>query len=237
MKYIKKGKPPKQLKDWMRVNNDVPDAQYGTHGFPKGEVKDALINEQGHLCAYAMVPIVATTSHIEHIKPRTISRAQDALGETWDFENLLACYPGSDPNAVGRNQFGATKKDKTWDEERFVSPLHESCESRFCFTVDGGVSARNEKDAAAFWSIRTLGLDCGVLEEWRRAAIEAFGVSLAAPNPLKRSEAERLRKSIRKRRRDGSFHGYCVAVAHAAEEYIALLDKRAKKRQYAAKGK
>lgn len=235
MKYIKKGRPPQPLKCWIRENSGVPGAQYGTLDFPTSATKKALLSEQGNLCAYAMVPIDASTSHIEHIKPQVLSRSEIAPNETWDYANLLACYPGNNPDETGRTQFGATKKDDAWEGEKFVSPLQESCENRFRFSSDGSVAVNSPGDEAAAWTIDTLGLDNVVLGEWRRAAIEAFGVSLTAPNPLKRTEAERLRVIVKDRREDGSFNGYCIAVLHAAEEYIALLDKRRKKKRYATK--
>ena len=184
-----------------------------------------------------MVPLDDSSSHIEHIKPQATSRAADALDETWDYKNLLACYPGNDPHAAGRDQFGATKKGDLWDEVNFVSPLTPSCESRFRFSMNGCVTARKSKDTQADWTIGTLGLQNEVLDEWRRSAIDGFGVSPTAQKPLTKPEAEQLRKAIRNRRDDGSFRGYCVAVEHAAEEYIALLDKREKKKQYAAKSR
>lgn len=237
MKYIKKGRPPQPLKCWIRENSGVPGAQYGTLGFPTSATKEALLSEQGNLCAYAMVPIDGSTSHVEHIKPQVLSRSENAPNETWNYANLLACYPGNNPDGTGHAQFGATKKGDAWEGDKFVSPLQESCENRFRFSSDGSVAVNSTEDEAAAWTISALGLDCSVLGEWRQAAIEAFGVSLNAPNPLKRVEAERLRGAVKKRREDGSFHGYCIAVLHAAEDYIALLDKRAKKKQYAVKSR
>ena len=237
MKYVKKGKVPKPLKGWIKMNKNLPGAQYGSLGFPTADVRDALLNEQGKLCAYTMVPLSTETCHVEHIKPQELSRAEQSLHETWDYNNLLACYPGDDPHAAGRDQFGATKKGSNWDEQYFVSPLQGACESHFRFTSDGAVSPSRSNDHAAAWTIDTLGLDCEILAEWRRAAIEAFGVSLTSATPLKRSQADQLRTAIRKRRADGTFNGYCVAVEHAAEAYIAMLDKIAKNKKFAGRSR
>src|SRR5262245_23643177 len=101
MKYIKKRQAPQCLRDWIRTNKDIEGVEYGSHGFPKDEVRDALLSEQGRLCAYAMVPLARDTCHIEHIKPQELSKAEQAVQETWDYTNLLACYPGNDPSAPG----------------------------------------------------------------------------------------------------------------------------------------
>lgn len=234
MKYIKKGKAPQALKDWVRANKAVPDAQYGTHGFPTTEVREALLTEQGGLCAYTMVPMTGSKCHVEHIKPQAQSRASNTIKETYDYKNLVACYPGNEP--PGHEEFGANKKGDAWDEKKFVSPLKASCEQQFRFSIDGGVCAAKAKGNAG-WTIDVLGLDCAVLTEWRRAAIEGAGFSLTAKDSLSRAEAEALRKCIRERRSDGSFNGYCIAIDQAAAEYIALLDKRGKKKRYAAKSR
>ncbi len=235
MKHVKKGSPPQELKDWVRANYNVPDAEFGTHGFPKKETKDALLKEQGNLCPYTMIPLDKSNSHIEHIKPQEESRVSKTLSETWDYNNMLACYPSNDSDAPGRHDFGSLKKDNHWDEAKFLSPLTPSCESRLRFSMDGTVCARNTGDTEATWTIALLGLQEKILEELRRATIDTLGVSATAEARLSRPQAERLIKDIQKRRSDGSFHGYCVAVEHAAKEYIALLDKQEKKRKYAVK--
>lgn len=237
MKYIKKQRAPKALRDWIRQNSHLPGAEYGTHGFPKDEVRKTLLAEQGHLCAYAMVPVGEASCHIEHIKPQERSRAEGAPHETWDYTNLLACYPGNDPEAIGRDEFGATKKGSAWDAHQCVSPLQHSCEARLRYAIDGSVSTAKAGDTAAEWTIETLGLDCSVLCELRRAAIEAMGVSLTSTAAIDTVETERLLSEIQKRRRDGSFHPYCIAIEHAAADYLAIIEKRKKKAQFASRSR
>lgn len=237
MKYIKKQRAPKSLRDWIKVNSQLPGAEYGTHGFPKDEVRKTLLAEQGHLCAYAMISVAESSCHIEHIKPQERSRAEGAPHETWDYTNLLACYPGNDPEAIGRDEFGATKKGSAWDAHQFVSPLQHSCESRFRYASDGSVSTVKSEDTAAEWTIQTLGLDCSVLCELRRSAIEAMGVSLTSTAAIDVAEAKKLLSEIQKRRSDGSFHAYCTAIEHAAADYLAIIEQRKKKARYASRAR
>ncbi len=233
MKHIKKGAVPHPLREWIKANKFLPDAEFGSHGFPKDDVRRSLLDEQGFVCAYTMTQISAATCHIEHIKPQEQSRQEKLLSETWDYKNLLACYPGDDPSAPGRGEFGATKKGSEWSATQFVSPLAESCEKRFRFLADGTVTVSQANDSAAKWTLETLKLDSEVLDDWRRAAIEAFGVSLTSPSPLNRSDAERLRAALRKRRADGSFFSYSVVLEQVAEDYLSKLNKIDKARQFA----
>jgi len=78
-----------------------------------------------------------------------------------------------------------------------------------------------------------LALHDAKLTELRVAAIEARGVSLAADDAVSRDEAERIIATICRRDGGDRFHPYCVAIRHAAEEYIALLDKASNRRKYA----
>jgi hypothetical protein len=57
-------------------------------------------------------------------------------------------------------------------------------------------------------------------------------VSLAADEPLTRKEAERIVNGICDRSADGRFRAYCVAIKHAAEEYLSLLAKAAKRKKF-----
>lgn len=237
MKYIKKQRAPKPLRDWIKGNSHLPGAEYGTHGFPKDEVRQTLLAEQGHLCAYAMISVAEASCHIEHIKPRERSKADGAIHETWEYTNLLACYPGNDPEAVGRDAFGATKKGSAWDAREFVSPLQHSCESRFRYAIDGSVSVAKPGDTAAKWTIDTLGLDCAMLCELRRSAIEAMGVSLTSAEAIDAAATKRLLSGIQKRRSDGAFHAYCVAIEHAAASYLAIIEKRNKKAKFASRSR
>jgi uncharacterized protein (TIGR02646 family) len=237
MKHIVKGRPPAALRDWARTNAKLPGAAYGSHNFPKEAVKRALLQEQGSICAYTMVRIGDRSSHIEHLKPQTVSRAEGTLHETFDYRNMVACYPATPKPGEMSVTFGAIRRGCDWDETKFIAPLNAKCEDRLRFLCDGRVLPRREDDAAATWTIETLRLRDSTLTELRRAAINGWGLSLSAKNAASRADAERILGSITGRDRDGVLHPFCVAIRDAAVEYIHLLDRAAARRKYAGRSK
>ena len=84
---INKGHEPAEWTDYR----ETPGAVY--HAIP--ELRDALLTEQGYLCAYCMrripakAPDNSDTARIEHIQPRK-SHADRQL----DYTNMVICCPG-----------------------------------------------------------------------------------------------------------------------------------------------
>jgi uncharacterized protein (TIGR02646 family) len=237
VKHIQKGDPPQALIAWIKGHRDGQKPEFDGPDFPKQAVRAALLAEQGCICAYTMIAIrppsadrAAEACHIEHIKPQSRSREDGKVEETVEFTNLLACYPGT----IGEQHpgFGATKKGDEWQEAIFLSPLMPTCEKRLKFRLDGTVSATNGTDTQAVHTIDLLGLDCNRLRELRRAAIRAAGLGLDAEEAVSLAEAKRVGQNAKKRRADGLFVGYCIALAAAAEEYAVLLEKKAKRKQH-----
>ncbi len=237
MKYIKKGRPPAMLRKWIQANSKLPGAEYGSHKFPKEEVRKALMKEQGSICAYTMLRISNDSSHIEHLKPQSLSRSEGRLEETFDYNNMVACYPATPKPGGAKVTFGAIQREDTWDAIEFLTPLNAGCELRFCYKADGQVQPSKTKDKPAVWTIHILKLNDKKLAEMRRAAIEEWGLSLTANQPVSRTTARRVKANMSCRSRDGLLHPFCVAIAIAAEEYVRLLDKIASKRKHAGNRK
>jgi uncharacterized protein (TIGR02646 family) len=237
VKYIRKGSRPLALRKWEHSNAGLPGLQYGSHGFPRADVQRALVKEQGSICAYTMIRIGIDSSHVEHLKPQTVSRSEGRLEETFDYQNLVACYPTSPKPGDARVTFGAIQRGSTWDAENFIAPLNASCERRMRYHTDGHVRPRRSNDMAAGWTIGTLNLDDELLVEIRRAAIEGWGLSLTAAHPLSRAAAARVINSADRRTHEGALEPFCVAIRDAASDYIGLLEKTAARAKYSRKRK
>jgi uncharacterized protein (TIGR02646 family) len=184
-----------------------------------------------------MVRIGIDSSHVEHLKPQTVSRSEGLLEETFDYQNMVACYPSSPKPGEAKVTFGAIQRGSTWDAKNFITPLNASCERRMRYHIDGHVRPRRSNDMAAGWTIGTLNLDDAKLVEIRRAAIEGWGLSLTAAHPLSRAAAARAITSADRRTREGVLEPFCVAIRDAAGDYVGLLEKAAARAKHARNGK
>lgn len=127
MIYIEKGSEP-QVFLWYRKHH--PDASFDT--MPKdvkSKLRETLLKEQGHLCAYCMCRLCGEGDvKIEHFMART---PENEL----DYHNLLAvCMGGSD--APSKIQFCDSKKG---DDKIFVNPLKRSDMDRIYYKNNGEI--------------------------------------------------------------------------------------------------
>jgi uncharacterized protein (TIGR02646 family) len=241
MKKINKSPQPTKLQQWRAANAAIPgNLQYGCGGFPKGAVLSALLSEQGYLCAYTLLKIDESKAHIEHLKPRTMCRAEDdereaqgtsRLCEDVDWRNMVACYPQSGAEHPG---YGAVQKDKWWHETDFVSPLTQNCEARFRFEKDGKIKAAVSNDTAAQTTINKLKLDCERLKEVRKEAIMQAGLHKRAPKPIRSiSKVERFIDNLKRVQSDGYIE-FCTVLEQVAADYINVLRCHTQSRRHAA---
>jgi len=197
----------------------------------KEALLNALIREQGGLCAYTMRRINNVLSHVEHIKPQTVCRIE-AAGSDLDYDNLVACYPRE--NLEKKYSYGAQKKGDWWDNGGvdFVSPLHPSCEKRFRFDLNGEITpVRNAHSAAT--TIRILRLDHPSLTEIRRRATREFIYGSSGTDPLSSKSATTAAGAICNRSEQNGFTEFCVAIRHALEDHLSALQKQATRRKFA----
>jgi len=220
MRHIRKSPEPKELRDWKRENKKTPENLFYGHGstFPTVAVKEALLKEQCHLCAYTMKRLATTADcHIEHIKPRTITKKkQETQPLEVDYNNLLACFPAQGQINPG---YGALFKD-SYDvaDNNFVSPLHGSCEKRFLYNYDGSVKSDNG-DAEAEKTIVALNLNNGVLVELRERELRTYGIKRRGVRQISAKQARKLAESIMEPNSNGFLPEYCMAIKQVAEKY------------------
>jgi uncharacterized protein (TIGR02646 family) len=231
MKFVQKGGPPHEYRNWCRQVEGTNKEDYREmQSDIKSVVLAALIQEQGDICAYTMKRIDRETSHIEHVKPESLCRS-DRKGSDLSFANMLACFPRDGMRRVHR--YGAQKKDDWWDTALFVSPLDPACEKRFRFNLAGEISATSV-NAAARKTIRVLALDHPALTEERRRAIDEWLYGQGGSEPLSKAKASRLREKVCNRSA-GRFIEFCVALRDALDGYIKYVEKLARKKQFVTK--
>jgi uncharacterized protein (TIGR02646 family) len=219
MRWIQKQTEPRQLTEWRsRYSKDI---NFGynllrqDHDTIKA-VHTALLTEQGWLCAYTGIRIEVQSSHIEHVKPQT--HCQES--ETVTYTNIVACHPA--PNQSRKTPYGAHQKDN-WpqpsEEHLFVSPLDQTCDRRFTYTLKGKIKPQ-DGDLAANATIIKLGLDHLELEEYRRAAIQG---TLGKENNLPLKDAKQRLKKLQNQT-SGKLEPFCFAIVQALEKHINRIE-------------
>jgi uncharacterized protein (TIGR02646 family) len=223
VRFIRKGPEPAELARWKRENAGLPHAASfdAIDGPAKAQMRDQMMHEQGHLCAYTMAPICRPEScHIEHIQPRSHHPERQT-----DYTNIVLCVPGKGPG-----DFGAFRKgDYDVTDDNFVSPLHASCETRLRFKFSGEVAAATTTDLAAEETIEILALNHPSLVRARGDAIRLQGIGPRAKKPISASKARRLIKTIGAADTKGRIQSYCVAVRQTAEIFAKQCEDRARR--------
>ena len=165
MKPIVKNSEPQQFSKW-KAQGGASRRWDDVRGRIKTVVQRALMDEQGHICCYCESLITATSSHVEHFRPRSQFRSREL-----DYRNLH-CSCLRDP-VRGEPIHCGHKKGNWFDRQLLVSPLQKNCDRRFTFSPNGEIRPRRSNDLAAAMTIKRLGLDLPKLQRGRAAAVRA----------------------------------------------------------------
>jgi uncharacterized protein (TIGR02646 family) len=218
MRKIRKSHPPASLRNWIAANRDLPNFNYDALPVGvKADLKEKLISEQGFLCAYTGREIQDNASHIEHLKPQSMTI--DEPGKDVDYRNVVACFPvdGGDVSCG----YGAPVKGGWWDEDLFVSPLDDDCNRRFSFTWHGKVRANPKTHHAAETTIKRLGLNKPALVSLRRSAIRGFFGFGKNEQPIAISVARQFKTDLARRRPPLPMRPFCFVFEQLLPKYIA----------------
>lgn len=232
MRQIRKQAQPLALTEWIAANQNGPNCTYASlNGDLRRTIREALVAEQGHLCAYTGRKIDAETCHIEHLKPQAhCQRLEDVM-----YRNLVAAVP--QPNTP-KLPYGAHLKDN-WPSNAeaalFVSPLQNGCAARFSFNFRGQIQPANAADAAASETIKRLGLEHDVLVGFRR---EAINRTLQAPGKgpasLDAKAARRRLEGLQQQDLDAPvLEQFSFALINALEKHIERIQKISAKKNRA----
>lgn len=160
---IVKGPEPPKLDTARKRLKGTPDTTFSwknTDGDERAAVREALVRDQGGLCAYCMRRITAdpSSSHVEHVIPQSrAGGADDPL--SLDYGNMLGV-------CTGRRNGEQTCDQARGDADLAVNPLKPDTLSSIAYTADGHITA--EDDAVRESLDRTLNLNCEALVLERR---------------------------------------------------------------------
>ena len=230
MRSITKTAEPRELIQWKADNAATPqNLVYGGGAFPAAAVRQALLTEQLHLCAYTLRRLktlaqcqaggndTRASCHIEHLLPQS----RRVPGEDIDYRNMVACYPPSQSTLAC--DFGAHAK-ADFDPSRggFVSPLSPAAEAHFAFDERGSVTGTT---ADGCQTINILKLNHPTLVNDRAASIKGYlqprGKKLTA------QAARRLAQLVMQPDAQHCLPAYCTAVAQAALLHAEREERRA----------
>lgn len=150
-----------------------PGARYENAGFPKDDVRDALLKEQGYLCAYCMSRITKCQMKIEHRVPQNgaayypeyTQQELDELGI--NYTNML----GVCKRVVSMDGKTFTICDTHRQEHRIeINALLQASIDKFTYTVSGEIDSA---DIQTLKDIKTLNLNVKRLTANRLAAWKA----------------------------------------------------------------
>lgn len=230
MRSIKKGAEPRALIEWRRENRDTPQNLFYGKGssFPNEPVRQALLKEQFHLCAYTLrrLPTAAEcqakgqgtqfSCHIEHVLPQKHHKAESTA-----YVNLVACYPSSQTKAACG--YGAVEKDDYDSAKKpFVSPLAANIEHQFRYSSDGYVEGLTPE---AITTIDVLKLNHPTLVNNRAAVIK--GRLKPRGTLISAAAARRLAEEADTPDTQHCLPEYCLALRQQAERHALRLEKHA----------
>lgn len=191
MKYIIKGQSPAKFDRWKEQENDNWKPTWDNLRNPeKGILKEALLNDQGHICCYCGIRVNNDhNTEIEHVKPRFECVEEEKL----DYNNLIVSCIGGRKDPLPKELSCNAKRG---NDQLKMSPLNPDCENRFLYTLDGQILTKDEEDGDCLDTIRVLGLDIERLKNIRKSKLLYY-------RNINKSQAQELVNAFSEKNRRG----------------------------------
>lgn len=175
------------------------------------QLRNALLEEQGYICAYCMrrIPIKdfseAETSKIEHIKSRSNFPDSQLI-----YDNMVICCPGS---INGSSHCDKSKGHKSLS----FSPFDISVQSSIVYgTKDGNIKSTNAKINNEINSL--LSLNNTMLKANRKETLDAI-ITILDQKEWKKAQIEAKLKEWKKKENQ-KFKSYCGIVIWFLEKKL-----------------
>lgn len=182
MLLINKGDEPSSLKEYKKQ----PNACYEDFR-DKDDIRDALLRDQGYLCAYCMKRIDKSNMKIEHYKPQSKYGHLDL-----DYRNMLGACDGN--SKAGENKNVQTCDTHKGNEEIVVNPLEQSSIDLIKYRGDGTIYSDDENINKNLNEILNLNCDAVFLKSNRKSALDSLKKFISKKSPNKTSSKELLIK-------------------------------------------
>lgn len=129
MRWIQKGKEPESLLIYRKQKNAYFD------GANKKDIREALLRDQGSLCAYCMKRISINDMKIEHLIPQHPENGTSTDKESLEYSRMLGVCNGK-PDGVH-----LTCDSSRGNMAMTVNPLREDCINRITYDREGVISS------------------------------------------------------------------------------------------------
>jgi uncharacterized protein (TIGR02646 family) len=96
-------------------------------------LREALANEQNHICCYCLQDINIIKTVIEHFLARS-EGTDGILKNTYNYGNLLLSCDGNDGESADEAKYQIKKEDKSWED--VVESIKKVNKKREDFTID-----------------------------------------------------------------------------------------------------
>lgn len=209
MKYIDKqlSNEPRSL----RTYRSTPQAAYDSCN--KADIREALLEEQGHLCAYCLRRIKSKTTDIEHY----LAQSNDPKLKL-NYRNMLGVCNVSEGKPSHQQHCDKSRGNQILT----INPLDENCEKEVKYGSDGKIYSDNEQINDDLH--KTLNLNLPRMMKSREKAVEAVRNALNKKynKTWRKSDLNTEIKRL-KSREDGKFVPFCQAAIFYLERKIARL--------------
>ncbi len=201
MKFIKKGIEPQAWRNYRTTE--------GVEFSAIKELKNALLEEQGHICCYCMSRISFDKMKVEHWKPRVYEE------HIFSYENLLAACTGN----FCTDFHCDTRKS---DDEITINPTDAKQKINEIINYQWSDGALVFPDCYKYDIENILNLNDSVLKANRLAALKAVKNVLSQKTYTKKEVEKQLQK-FKEVDKEGKFQPYCMIVVKFLEKKLRQM--------------
>ena len=227
MRYIIKNQTiecSKFLQDFIsdkKSRNEIP--QYDN--LPSKEIiRLSLLKEQGYLCAYCMQRISndSLKTGIEHWKSRELSKSENNLIETLDYNNFLAVCSG---DLYGEKHCDTSRGNSKGNPVLTIRPTDKRLVDQISYLKNGKIASANPNINRDLNSVQHLNLNLLLLRDNRKRALEDMQKVFKIRCKAKTFESnELIKKKIvlesLKKSKEGYFEPYSGILEFFYQKYL-----------------
>ncbi len=210
MRAISKKREPPSLSHYRAQG----DATYRDCPTPvRRAIRDGLLDEQGHLCAYCMQRISSDSAKIEHWHSQA-----GHPNEQLHYKNMLGCCDGSEGTPPGHQHCDTRKRDR----EISYNPARPTHHERLRIRYSGDGTLRSDDVAFDNEINDVLNLNHSRLRRNRREVVKAVCEGLSRDSSTRaKGQIQRLLAGWKTRSADGQLPEYCDVAVYYLQKRLA----------------